>query len=440
MPETKPEENKVPPAAPVPGNPPAGAPASPNQTRHFPPGDTAATAAPGAGTEKAPAAGTPLPSETRPAGMHAKQAPKPAWDQKFWFMLAAVLALLAVLVFVVTRGQKKVGLKDQPAVAQGAQDGQELNDYSDFVAKNKALKEKPYSKKSLTDEPYCGRVPMAVRESGPLLSSETDPQLAALASALKIRVRITNSSQLLPRGRIVSRITKGDYRGFKVNAVEKLDNGIVVSEEITVMTPRGGSFKTVDQILQEIKKTDYSGIIAEIRNVGLEFSTYPESAEKKALLGQLRSVRYWGKPIAGELLISGKSVGSITVGMPVVLIKKKLPASFNVLKRKVLVNDVYYDVYKVTDQGHEPLFYLYEKEGQVWGISIISEAFKTDKGIGIGSSLDLIRLHYPVITLAHAEKRPPFIRMEGVDGIFIIQAEGEKRVISIMIGESPEFE
>jgi hypothetical protein len=440
MPEKKSEESKGPPAVPVPGNPPAAIPASPDQARQQPQADTAKASGPVVGMKKMPPAGMHEDGDTRPGGVQIKQAPKPVWNQKIWFILAVVLILLAVLVFIVSRGQKKGGERGQPAVVQEVQDGQELSNLSDFVAKNKALKEKPYSEKKLTDEPYFGRVPMSVRENGPLLSAETDPQLAALASALKIHVQIIHRSQVVTRGRSVSRITKGDYRGFRVNAVEKLENGMVVSEEVTVTTPQGASLKTVDQILQEVKKTDYSRIMAEIQNAGLEFSASPELAEEKILLGRLRSVGHWGRPVAGELLISGKSVGSITLGMPVVLIKKNLPASYNVLRRKVLVNDIYYDVYKVTDHGQEPLFYLYEKDGRVWGISVISEAFKTDKGIGIGSSLDLIRLHYPVITLAHSGKRPPFVRMNGVDGIFIIQAEGEKKVISILIGESPEFE
>jgi hypothetical protein len=96
--------------------------------------------------------------------------------------------------------------------------------------------------------------------------------------------------------------------------------------------------------------------------------------------------------------------------------------------------------YKVTDQGGEPLFYVYERDGKVLGISIINEFFKTVQGIGINNTLDQIRLHYPQVKLAYSGKKTPFVRVAGVDGIFIIQGAGDKRVISILIGESPEFE
>ena len=138
-------------------------------------------------------------------------------------------------------------------------------------------------------------------------------------------------------------------------------------------------------------------------------------------------VAAWGKPVAGELLIAGKSVGHIALGMPVDRMKNQLLASYVILKRKVLINDVYYDVYKILDQGNEPLLYVYEKDGKVWGISIISDAFKTAKGIGIGNSLEQMRINYPVIKLAYSEKRTPFVQVDDVAGIFIVQGEARKK-------------
>ena len=126
--------------------------------------------------------------------------------------------------------------------------------------------------------------------------------------------------------------------------------------------------------------------------------------------------------------------------MPVDRMKNQLLAAYIVLKRKVLINDVYYDVYKILDQGNEPLLYVYEKDGRVWGISIISDAFKTARGIGIGNSLEQMRINYPIIKLAYSEKRTPFVQVDDVAGIFIVQGEGEKKIISILVGESPEFE
>ncbi len=292
----------------------------------------------------------------------------------------------------------------------------------------------------LTDEPFAGQAPLAVRTGGPIISSEIDPQLAALADALRIRVQIMQGSQSLVRGTTVTRTTKGDYRGFRVSALEKSENGTVVAEETRVESPKKALIKTVNHVLEAVQKTDFPGFLSEIRNAGLEFSPAPVPAGKNIYRAQLRPIAAWGTPIAGELLIAGKSVGRITLGMPVDRMKNQLLASYIILKRKVLINDVYYDVYKILDQGNEPLLYVYEKDGKVWGISIISNAFKTAKGIGIGNSLEQMRINYPIIKLAYSEKRTPFVQVDDVAGIFIVQGEAEKKIISILVGDSPEFE
>jgi hypothetical protein len=104
----------------------------------------------------------------------------------------------------------------------------------------------------------------------------------------------------------------------------------------------------------------------------------------------------------------------------------------------------------VLDQSNEPLFFVYENKGRIWGIAIISEIFKTDKGIGIGSSLGSIRVNYPRVSLGVSDKKIPYVKVDGVDGLFVIQSDGvnvakrifpnQTKVVSIMIGNSLEFE
>jgi hypothetical protein len=127
-----------------------------------------------------------------------------------------------------------------------------------------------------------------------------------------------------------------------------------------------------------------------------------------------------------------------------------LLSSYIVLKRKVLVNDIYCDVYKILDQSNEPLFFIYENKGQVGGISIISEFFKTEQGIGIGSSFGDLRVNYPRVNMGISDKKTPYVKIDGVDGLFVMQGEGvdirrhilpnKTKVISILIGNSLEFE
>ena len=255
------------------------------------------------------------------------------------------------------------------------------------MLKNKFARQAAKPSMLLTDDEFAGQAPMAVKASGPVISAAIDPELAAMVDALKIRLKISADSKSTSRGNIVTRISKGDFRGFKINVEEKIENQNMFSEETTVITPKKGFIKTVNRVLESIKDSDLERFAVELRNAGLEIIKLPLQPGNNVFQVQFKAVSIFGKPIANDLLISGKSVGKISLGMPTTQLETMLLSSYIVLKRKVLVNDIYYDVYKILDQSNEPLFFIYENKGRVWGISIISEIFKTAKGIGIGSQL-----------------------------------------------------
>jgi uncharacterized integral membrane protein len=439
MAETKPLENKVRPAPRDPGEPVDGTPAMPGPPQPVMQGGAAPEPNPVPGTAGTAPAG-PAAAEARPAVMHPEAARNPIKLKQSWVLLSIALLLAVLIILFAVQPRHKQSLKKLPAKPQNSEENQDLSNYSAFIAQNKALQEKKATEEILTDEPFAGQAPLVAKADVPIIAPEIDPQLAALADALRIRVRVMQGSQSLVRGNTTLRTIKGEFRGFRVNSLEKLENGMVVSDEIRVETPKKGVIKTVGHVLEAVQKTDFPGFISEMRNAGMEFSPAPVPAGENIFRGQIRVLASWRKTVADELLISGKNVGPITLGMPVDQMNNQLLAAYIILKRKVLVNDKYYDVYKVLDRTNEPLLYVYEKDRRVWGISIISAAFKTEKGIGIGNSLDQMRIHYPVVKLSYSEKKTPFVQVEAVAGIFIIQGDGEKKIISILVGDSPEFE
>jgi len=438
MPETKPNEKTSAATPLIPIRSPSELPAASDQPQHHPVPEAATAPASIPEIDNAPAASKPATDVTKPLDAQTHRSAKRPVRPNFIWIVLPIAILLAILAFLIVRPRPKAAETAREDVFQAGETNPELSNYSAFVEKNKALFAK-YSEQILNDEPFAGKVPLACRAGGPVISSEIDPQVAALADALRIRVQVTQGSQSLARNNTVTRVTKGDFRGFKVQAIEKFENGKVVSEETTVTTPKNGSIKTIGRVLASLQKTDQAGLLAEVGAAGMEYSPLPALAGEKNFRGQLRLLRYWGKPIPDDRLISGEGVGRVVLGMPLARLKSRLAATDSVLKRKVLINDVYHDVYKVTDQGGNPLFFVYEKEGKVQGIRVVSEGFRTSRGIGITNSLDQIRIHYPAITQLRSEKNLPFVKVEGVAGILILEDEGDKKVVAIFIGDSPEF-
>ena len=379
-----------------------------------------------------------VPRPVVPRPMVARQSGPPA---SVWGMIAVVVGLLLVLVFVATRG----GKKEEPARAaapepKASEAAGEPSGYAAYVARNKALIQKRYEQQVLTAEPFAGEAPLAVRPAGPLLSPEGDPQLAALAEALAIRVRIMNGVQTTTRLGQTTRTTKGEFRGFRVTALEKLEKGVVSYAEVAVVTPGKRTIKTVNRVLQALEKADLAGVLSEVQAAGLEFTPLPASPGQEVFRAQLLPVRPWGKPVEAGLRISGREVGGVALDAPVTRIAGSLPPAFRVLKRKVLVGESYRDVFKITDAAGDPLFYVYEKDGRAWGITVVSPLFRTSSGIGIGSTLDQMRLQYPEVRISHTAKGAPVARVDGIEGSFILQSDEKPEVIAVLVGQSPEIE
>jgi hypothetical protein len=367
-----------------------------------------------------------------------------------WILLAIVPILFILLLLIVSQSKQGNELPTQVPNTQENEVNANDSGVSGIISKSKTLRLEKFQILLLVDDDFAGKAPMEVNSSGPLVSIEKDPEIAALVDALKTRLEILEGSKTTIRGNIVTKQSSGIFRGFKINTMERTENQNILVDETIVITPQKGIIKTVNHVLDSIRESDFERFSAELQNAGLEIVRLPVQPDNKTVRMQLKCNKFIGNPISSDFIISGNSVGKITVGMSTVQMETLLVSSFIVLKRKVLVNDIYYDVYKVLDQNNDPLLYVYENKGKVWGISIISEKFRTDRNIGIGSSLGNIRINYPQVRLGYSEKKTPFLLLESVNGLFIIQSEAvdfsqrifpnETKVISILIGDSPEFE
>jgi hypothetical protein len=392
----------------------------------------------------------------RPFGLPPLKSGPAAWlgklsqSQIIWISLSILLTFLVVFFWLIMQGRHKNNIVNPAAAEQIEEASETAGADTSGILKKGLNRGAPLPDLSLTDDEFAGQAPMIVKAGGPVISAAIDPELAAMVDALKKRLQVSVQSQSFNRGSTLIKVSKGDYRGFKISAEERTENNKRLSEDVTVTFPKKGVIRTVNGVLESFRESDPERFALELRDAGLEIVKLPLRSANDVLRIQLRAVRAFGTPVAADLLLSGKSVGKITLGMTTARLENILLPAYIILKRKVLVKDVYHDVYKVLDPTNEPLFFVYENNNSVWGVSIISDAFKTGMGIGIGSSLGSIRTNYPKVHIGVSDKKIPFVKIDGVDGIFVIQNEGvnfserifssKSKVISILIGNSLEFE
>ncbi|MBN2400634.1 hypothetical protein EH223_09585 [candidate division KSB1 bacterium] len=371
-------------------------------------------------------------------------------SQIIWISLSIILTFLVIFVWLIMQGRHKNKMLKPVADEQFEETTEPAGTNTGDVLKNKLVRPPLQPELFLTDDEFAGQAPLVVKANGPVVSVELDPELAAMVDALKKRLQISVDRKTTRRGNVVTLVSKGTFRGFKITVEEIMEDQNSLSEEVTVILPQRGIIKTVNRVLESFRDSDLEQFTLELEKAGLEIITLPPKPEDSVFKVQIRVQNNFGNPIDDDVLISGKSVGKIKLGMTTARLENMLLSSYIILKRKVLVKDIYHDVYKVLDQSNEPLFFVYENNNRVWGISIISENFKTKRGIGIGSSLGSIRINYPKIRMGISEKKIPFVKIDSVDGLFVIQREGvdivkhlfpsKNKVISILIGNSLEFD
>ncbi|MCP5104291.1 MAG: hypothetical protein GY950_12965 [bacterium] len=305
----------------------------------------------------------------------------------------------------------------------------------------------------LSDEIYHGEAPLTVKPGGAVFSEEQDPEIAAIADALKTRVKIIHGSKTNTRRDIKTTIINGSFQGFRVINTHQVKNNEVIRNETVVTTPRKSSVVTAGHILGSVKRTDYQKFLEDLTAAGLEVikETLPEESIVRV---QLRVINVSGKKVKPGFLIGTGSVGVIKLDMPVATMESELSKARLVLvPKKIDVGGKYYNTYKVLDNRDRPLFFVNEKDGKVWGIQVASNKFKTARGMGIGNSLAELRLYYlknEQLEISATDKGAPFVSIAGEAGKFFLQGKGlnfgtqdypdDLKISSILLGGSPYAE
>lgn len=318
----------------------------------------------------------------------------------------------------------------------------------DTIPAKPADKEEPPPVYELSDEAFQGAAPLTVKPSGPVISEEVDPEIAAVADALKVRVTIINGSKTRTSRGIKTTISSGVFQGFKVTHTlqEKADE--VIRDEIAVVTPTRGILAVKGNILDSIKRTDYEKFQRDLEASGIEVTKSLEE-EEGVINVQLRITKFRGKPIQPAFLVGPDNLGPVKLSMPIEDMKEALKG-YELVPKRILHGDTYYDTYKVLDRRNQSLFFINEKDGKVWGIQVVSDKFKTGGGLGIGNTLAQVRIYYlknAKLSISATPAGAPFVSVQGMSASFFLQGKGmdfnnqvfpnDLKISNILLGGSP---
>ncbi len=162
-------------------------------------------------------------------------------SQIIWISLSIILTFLVIFVWLIMQGRHKNKTLKPGADEQFEETTENTGTNIPGVLKKKLDRQPLRPELLLTDDEFAGQAPMLVKANGPVISAELDPELAAMVDALKKRLQISVDSKSTRRGNMVTWISKGDFRGFKITVEETMENQNSLSEEVTVIFPQKGS-------------------------------------------------------------------------------------------------------------------------------------------------------------------------------------------------------
>ncbi len=348
-------------------------------------------------------------------------------------LLIIVVGMLAVLVYVMLRPRPEIpGLTDSDTTTTTAPVKTTTPTAAADVPRNTgAQRGTPENEMppppiiALPTNDFMGTAPLQVKETGPVVSEKLDPELAALVHAFKIRAEILFGSNTKTRRGVYTKLVSGTFQGIKVTYVLQRNGDKVIKDMTSITTRSRGYLILKGNLLDRIKRTDYETLKKELTVAGMEWEK-TELPEENRVTVLLRVNKLYGKPVLPGFLIGPKGVAGVDLGMPTSKINSVLPKSkYTVVDKRILSDDKYYITYKVLDRRNNPLFFIYEKDGLVSGIQIISPKFKTAMDLGIGSPLAAFGIFYlENVRLTATAAGVPYVFVNNGEGRFYFPAKG----------------
>jgi hypothetical protein len=301
-----------------------------------------------------------------------------------------------------------------------------------------------------SDDIFQGEAPLGDEGQTIHFSRQQDAELVAIADALNIRVRVLFGIQTAQKEDTITETCNANFHGFRISSLKVSRAEEIIRDEISVSTPSRGLVKITGKSLESVSRITYDQVLKDLETVGLK--AYKKmTPDKNGIQIQLRLVGDLPDQTDDAHLIRGKGVGNVTLNSDISEIKSLLAPKYNMIKRRIMVENEFVIIYKIGNQNRKPLFYIYERDSKVWGIHIVDEIFSTVQGLGIGSSLGAMRIYYTRLNVFAIPRKITYLWIDHEDlkEIKFVLADDKRinfdtqhfpfdiKINSILIGKSP---
>ena len=385
--------------------------------------------------------------------IHFRTPEKSPYRPLLVILLVVLICFLALAVIQMVRTRRNAQVLENAARSSVKAPGESDILKSIRGSESRVRREEQPRQYSFPKKVFMGSAPLRTEKTEALYSQDQDPEVAALIDAFNVRYRMIFGIKVSRKADIVTETCRGVFRGFGISSIQVRESDRIIKDEITLVTPSGGTVRVGDKILKSVSRCTYDELKNELDIAGIvsEKETIPE---KEIIRVQLRITDRWEKRPAEPYLIYGNGVEGIKLGMGIEEMKAMLSDRYRILMRRIMVGNRFETILKIDDRDRTPLFFIYERNEKIWGIEVVHARYKTRREIGIGSTLGMVRIFYPDVNIVSIPGKLTYLFVDdslnnNIKFMLLdenrIDFEKEKfpfdlKINSVLVGNSPYLE
>ncbi len=332
-----------------------------------------------------------------------------------------IIAVVAVAYYFYSRSQNNQS--DIPATSLKTQSDQQQSPASDAATKE-AAQQPAQPLVELNVDDLLGISPLNIAEKGAIFSDQMDPEAVAIAKAFKNRIKMYQREQTRTSRRATTKTISGKLRGFTIRSVLTYKKDKLEKNQLTVITPSRGSLVIENDILISAKKTDYERFFRDLRRAGIQVLRKGDPNQSGDFRVQLTLTPLPNQTVADGFVIAFNRAGPVELGMRATQLDRIVPPRYNIVRKKILIDDQYVNIHKVFNEQNKALLLLSVTENRIKTVQIIDSAFKTSQGIGVGNSLADLKLNHLNLQMGKTTENVIFAVIKGMNAKFMLSGSG----------------